>query len=93
MPLSVADPARPEQPYNPGQRRTWISRTVLLAILLMQAMLSLRLHNTAFEDEAQYLYPGGMEIQYLFHHIPLRARLCVVLLRGAGALPGAGRRG
>ena len=71
MPLSVADPARPEQPYNPGQRRKWISRAVLLAILLMQAVLSLRLHNTAFEDEAQYLYAGRLEILYLFHHVPL----------------------
>ena len=58
MPLSVADPARPEQPYRPSQRRKWISRAVLLAILMMQAVLSLRLRNTAFEDEAQYLYAG-----------------------------------
>lgn len=71
MPPSVAEPARPEQPYSPGQRRKWISRTVLLAILLMQAVLSLRLHNTAFEDEAQYLYAGRLEILYLFHHVPL----------------------
>ena len=71
MPLSVADPARPEQPYSPSQRRKWLSRAVLLAILMMQAVLSLRLRNTAFEDEAQYLYAGRLEILYLFHHVPL----------------------
>ncbi len=67
----VPKPAPPEQPYRPSQRRKWISRGVLLAILLMQAVLSLRLRNTAFEDEAQYLYAGKLEIAYLFHHVPL----------------------
>jgi 4-amino-4-deoxy-L-arabinose transferase-like glycosyltransferase len=64
-------PAPPEQPYRPSQRRKWISRGVLLAILLMQAVLSLRLRNTAFEDEAQYLYAGRLEIAHLFHGAPL----------------------
>jgi hypothetical protein len=67
MPLKLADPARPEQPYRPSQRRKWLSRAVLLAILMMQAVLSLRLRNTAFEDEAQYLYAGQLEIAHLFH--------------------------
>ncbi len=71
LPRSVPKPAPPEQPYRPSQRRKWISRGVLLAILLMQAVLSLRLRNTAFEDEAQYLYAGKLEIAYLFHHVPL----------------------
>ena len=71
MPLSVADPARPEQPYRPSERRKWISRAVLLAIVIMQAVLSLRLRNTAFEDEAQYLYAGRLEIAHLFHGAPL----------------------
>jgi hypothetical protein len=70
-PLKLADPAQPEQPYRPSQRRKWISRAVLLAILMMQAVLSLRLHNTAFEDEAQYLYAGRLEILHLFHGQPL----------------------
>jgi hypothetical protein len=69
--LKIADPSRPEQPYRPSQRRKWISRAVLLAILMMQAVLSLRLHNAAFEDEAQYLYAGRLEILHLFHHQPL----------------------
>ncbi|MGP0025397.1 MAG: glycosyltransferase family 39 protein, partial [Streptosporangiaceae bacterium] len=69
--VSVAEPDVPEQPYTPSQRRKWISRGVLLGILLMQAVLSLRLHNTAFEDEAQYLYAGRLEIAHLFHDAPL----------------------
>jgi hypothetical protein len=67
----VAGAPRPDQPYTASQRRKWISRGVLLAILLMQAVLSLRLHNTAFEDEAQYLYAGQLEILHIFHHQPL----------------------
>ncbi len=70
-PRKAAAPPRPDQPYTASQRRKWISRGVLLAILLMQAVLSLRLHNAAFEDEAQYLYAGRLEILHLFHHQPL----------------------
>ena len=42
----------------------------LLAILAIQAALSLRLiwSNTAFLDEATYLYAGHQEIHYLFMH-------------------------
>jgi hypothetical protein len=64
-------PPQPDQPYTASQRRKWISRAVLLAILMMQAVLSLRLHNTAFEDEAQYLYAGRLEILHIFDHQPL----------------------
>jgi hypothetical protein len=70
-PPQVAEPDAPEQLYTPSQRRKWISRGVLLGILLMQAVLSLRLRNTAFEDEAQYLYAGRLEIAHLFHGAPL----------------------
>ncbi len=70
-PRKAAAPPRLDQPYTASQRRKWISRGVLLAILLMQAVLSLRLHNAAFEDEAQYLYAGLLEILHLFHHQPL----------------------
>ena len=41
----------------PLRRRTWVSRAVLLGILIVQAMLSLQLQNTAFEDEALYITP------------------------------------
>ncbi len=48
-----------------------ISRLVLLAILCLQAVLSLRMHNTAFEDESLYLYAGHMELEHLLHGSPL----------------------
>ena len=38
-----------------SRRRKWVSRAVLLAILAVQAVLSLRMQNTAFADEALYL--------------------------------------
>ena len=45
-------------------RRRWLSRAVLLLIMLIQAALTLRMHNTAFEDEALYLYVGHLEITH-----------------------------
>jgi hypothetical protein len=53
-------------------RRSWISRGCLLAILLMQAALSLRLQNSAFEDEALYLYVGHLEIAHWLHGASLQ---------------------
>ncbi len=53
-------------------RRTWISRAALAAILCVQAVLSLRLQNTAYGDEALYLYAGHMETAHLLHGAPLR---------------------
>ncbi|MCC5574128.1 glycosyltransferase family 39 protein [Microtetraspora sp. AC03309] len=38
----------------------------LAAILTLQALLSLRLRNTAFQDEALYLYAGHMQLRDLF---------------------------
>ncbi|MGE5136804.1 MAG: glycosyltransferase family 39 protein [Gemmatimonadota bacterium] len=55
-------PAAPAPAAPAPRRRTWISRGVLAAILVMQALLSLRMQNTAFEDEALYLYAGHMEL-------------------------------
>ena len=57
---------------RPWSRRTRISRLLLLCILVMQAILSLRLHNTAFEDEALYLYSGHMELEHLLHGAALQ---------------------
>ena len=51
-----------------------ISRLLLLAILLLQAVLSLRLHNTAFEDESLYLYAGHMELEHLLHGAALQGQ-------------------
>jgi hypothetical protein len=55
-----------------SRRRTWVSRAVLLAILCVQAALSLRMNNTAFEDEALYLYSGHLQIAHLLHGTPLQ---------------------
>jgi hypothetical protein len=62
---------RRDQGYVPSRRRTVVSRLSLLAILCLQALLSLRLHNTAFEDEALYLYVGRLETAHLVHGAPL----------------------
>lgn len=55
----------------PSRRRTWLSRAILLGILVMQAVLSLRLRNTAFEDEALYLYVGHLQLSQLFGGPPV----------------------
>jgi Dolichyl-phosphate-mannose-protein mannosyltransferase len=62
--------SRPEPRSSP--RRTWVSRACLLAILAIQAALSLRLQNTAFEDEALYLYAGHLEVAHLLHGAALQ---------------------
>jgi dolichyl-phosphate-mannose-protein mannosyltransferase len=51
-------------------RRTRVSRAILLGILVVQALLSLRLQNTAFEDEALYLYVGHLELAHYLHGTP-----------------------
>jgi hypothetical protein len=47
-----------------------VSRAILLGILVVQALLSLRLRNTAFEDEALYLYVGHLELAHLLDGAP-----------------------
>ncbi|HYB88995.1 MAG TPA: glycosyltransferase family 39 protein [Streptosporangiaceae bacterium] len=69
--VEVSDSAL-ERLHAPGPRRKWLSRGALLVILGVQAFLSLRLHNTAFEDEAQYLYAGRMELAHLLHGAALQ---------------------
>ncbi|HWG01768.1 MAG TPA: glycosyltransferase family 39 protein [Trebonia sp.] len=67
-PQRRADAAgRADEEFATTRRRTWISRLALLGILVLQAVLTLRLRNTAFEDEALYLYAGRMEIAHLLH--------------------------
>ncbi|MCC9309634.1 glycosyltransferase family 39 protein [Kitasatospora sp. RB6PN24] len=56
---------------DPGRRRTWVSRLLLLAILLLQTALSVRLSNTAFQDEALYMYAGHMELDHFLHGLAL----------------------
>ncbi|MFF4158981.1 glycosyltransferase family 39 protein [Streptomyces sp. NPDC001678] len=50
-----------------SRRRGWVSRAVLLCVLAIQAVLSLRLGNTAFQDEALYLRAGHSELDHLLH--------------------------
>ncbi|MBR7825763.1 glycosyltransferase family 39 protein [Actinospica sp. MGRD01-02] len=51
----------------------WTRRGGLLAILVAQAGLSLRNNNTAFVDEALYLYSGHLEIAQTLHGTPTGA--------------------
>jgi 4-amino-4-deoxy-L-arabinose transferase-like glycosyltransferase len=56
---------------TPSRRRTRVSRAILLGILLLQALLSIRLHNTAFNDEALYLYIGRLQLDHLLQGTPV----------------------
>jgi 4-amino-4-deoxy-L-arabinose transferase-like glycosyltransferase len=46
-------------------------RSGLAAILVLQAALSARLHKTAFQDEALYIYAGHQQIDHVLHGITL----------------------
>ncbi|MEY9875955.1 4-amino-4-deoxy-L-arabinose transferase-like glycosyltransferase [Streptacidiphilus sp. MAP12-33] len=45
-------------------------RWPLFAVLALQIVLAYLLTNTAFEDEALYLYAGHRELDLLLHHTP-----------------------
>ncbi|MEY9967492.1 4-amino-4-deoxy-L-arabinose transferase-like glycosyltransferase [Streptacidiphilus sp. MAP12-16] len=47
-----------------------IDRLPLLLILLLQVFLAYQLANTAFEDEALYVYAGHRELDFLLHGTP-----------------------
>jgi 4-amino-4-deoxy-L-arabinose transferase-like glycosyltransferase len=55
----------------PSRRRARISRAILLGVLVVQALLSLRLQNTAFEDEALYLYVGHLQLDHFLYGTPV----------------------
>jgi 4-amino-4-deoxy-L-arabinose transferase-like glycosyltransferase len=55
----------------PSRRGTRVSRAILLAILGLQVLLSLRLQNTAFEDEALYLYVGHLQLDHVLQETPV----------------------
>jgi Dolichyl-phosphate-mannose-protein mannosyltransferase len=67
--LATAD-VSPPQPAS-LRRRAWVSRAVLFGVLIVQAVLSLRLQNTAFPDEALYLYAGHLQLDHLLDGRPL----------------------
>ena len=69
-------PARERDDHEPGPpptpRRVWVSRGVLVLIMVLQAVLTLRMSNTAFEDEGLYLYVGHLEIRHFLHGVALQ---------------------
>ncbi|MET9733741.1 glycosyltransferase family 39 protein [Streptomyces sp. NPDC006458] len=66
-------PETPEAGWDdkPSRRRDWVSRGILLVVLAIQAVLSLRLSNTAFQDEALYLSAGHNIIDHWTNGTPL----------------------
>lgn len=62
-------------------RRILLSRVVLLVILVMQVLLTVRMHNTVSPDEASTLFTGHAELAHLRSGTPLPP--------GTGPLPGA----
>jgi Dolichyl-phosphate-mannose-protein mannosyltransferase len=66
-------PSAPEsaQAATSSSRKVWLNRGLLLCILGVQAVLSLRLRNSAFEDEALYLYVGHLQIDHLLNGTPI----------------------
>jgi hypothetical protein len=60
------------RPVVSTSRRIWLSRGVLGLIMLLQEALTLRMSNTAFEDEALYLYVGHLEIAHFLHGAALQ---------------------
>jgi len=57
------------QRYTPRVLRPWLP---LLGVLALQGSVALlTLHNTAFQDEALYLYAGRQILFAIGHHVPL----------------------
>jgi 4-amino-4-deoxy-L-arabinose transferase-like glycosyltransferase len=65
--------AQPSPPAPARRRAIPMAAVPLVAILAVQAALSLRLvwSNTAFEDEALYLWAGHLEIAHWLHGTPI----------------------
>ncbi len=51
----------PSRPSRPARRRL-LDHLPLAAVLLLQAVMGLRLRNSAFQDEALYLYYGHLTL-------------------------------
>jgi hypothetical protein len=56
-------------PGPTSRRLIWTSRVTVVVILIIQVVLSLRLRNSAFEDEGLYLYAGHAELAQLLHGV------------------------
>ncbi|GAA1950275.1 ArnT family glycosyltransferase [Kitasatospora viridis] len=63
--------AEPRRPVAVRLRAALADRLPLIAILLVQCALAYRLANTAFEDEALYIYAGHRELGHLLHGVPV----------------------
>ncbi|WP_267241716.1 ArnT family glycosyltransferase [Streptomyces sp. PR69] len=63
---TLPPPARMGWAADTGRRRRMVGLALLAVILLVQAALSLRLDNSAFEDEALYIFAGHVQIGHLF---------------------------
>lgn len=62
------DGSEAAQAQRPGfWTGAWARRGMVAVILLLQSILSLRNNNTAFEDEALYLYSGHLELGHLLY--------------------------
>jgi Dolichyl-phosphate-mannose-protein mannosyltransferase len=55
-----------------ARRPASVSQAVLTGILVVQTGLTLRLQNTAFDDEALYLYAGHLQLDAMANGNPLR---------------------
>ncbi len=65
-------PEVPESAWSVDTRRsTLISRGALVCVLLVQAILTLRLGGSVFQDEALYIASGHYELANLLHGTPL----------------------
>jgi hypothetical protein len=68
-------PAEPGPPADlgSGRRRNWAAVVPLLAVLVVQGILSFRLiwTCTAFQDEGLYLWAGHLEISHWLHGTPI----------------------
>jgi hypothetical protein len=76
--LGLAEPIQPEPlpepvPPRPDRRSQLAAAVPLLVVLVLQAVLSIKLiwSNTAFQDEALYLWAGHLEIAHLLHGTPI----------------------
>jgi hypothetical protein len=67
-----AEPGPPDDPAS-ARRRNWAAVVPLLAVLVVQAILSFRLiwTCTAFQDEGLYLWAGHLEISHWLHGTPM----------------------
>ena len=73
LPGTTVRPGEVRRPDRGGRRFAHTPGLLLIAILTLQAVLSLRLvwSNTAFLDEATYLFGGHIELAHWLHGTPL----------------------